>query len=108
MMARRLLVLASICAGTSASADLSMKTVLYDCLRGGQISASYVGSGTDSGVILLVEGQQIALPSARTGSGARYVSDETGYVWHTKGDDAFLAWIGDGEAQETLTSCRVK
>lgn len=108
MSLARLLALGLVCAAHVAQAQLPLVTVHYACARGGAITATYVGEGAQAGVVLLVEGRQIALPVARAASGVRYTADEQGYVWHMKGQGALLAWIDDVGAQSILTDCTIR
>ncbi len=98
---------------TPALADLDLKTVRYLCDRGVEIPAAYVNDGQGGSVVVLnVEGQQIALVSEETGSGARYgwPSGGSHYIWCSQGDEAMLLWRDGSEDTETdlLGGCRAQ
>ena len=97
-----------------AKAELAMQSLTYICDRGVQMYATYVNASEGSAAILQVEGRQVAMELAISGSGARYAeaTDETGgstgYIWWTKGDEAFLQWQSSAttEAVTILDNCR--
>ncbi len=105
-------MLAAVPAG--AKAELAMNSRTYVCDRGVQVYATYVNASDGSAAVVQVEGRQVAMELAISGSGARYAeaTDETagstGYVWWTKGDEAFLQWqpSGTSDAVTILDSCR--
>lgn len=96
----------------SAFSAPSMQTLQYECERGAVVWATYVNADEGSFAIIHVEGQQVALKTARSASGAKYVQapDGAGYVWWTKGDEAFLAWedVPNGTDETLLSQCSAK
>lgn len=89
--------------------DTHVFQAVYECARGVMIPATYVN--TDAGTslaVLQIEGRQVAMRDAPTGSGARYVSidEQVGYRWYTKGDEAFLAYLAADDAAEEETLLR--
>ncbi|TQS72556.1 lysozyme inhibitor [Rhodobacteraceae bacterium] len=82
-------------------------TARYTCARGASVSAAYINSVEPQLAVIVVEGQQVVLQSGPTGSGARYTAGETGYIWHTKGTGAFLAWNDEAGIETVLaTDCQ--
>ncbi len=71
----------------------------YHCQGGATVSAAYLNPpGGDSYAVVLHDGHLYPMKAGPTGSGVRYVSlDDAGLVWHTKGDDGFLAHDDAGE-----------
>ncbi|NIZ60765.1 hypothetical protein DL239_07230 [Sedimentitalea sp. CY04] len=87
-------------------ADTRFQEFSYGCERGATVVATYVNSESLSAVVLLVEGQTVALTAGPTGSGVRYsAGPNDGYVWHTKGDEAVLFWQDAGEQDTIYQSC---
>ena len=85
--------------------------ITFRCERGVEIPVTFVIAADGSVAVLTVEGRQIALPQAVSGSGARYAwpSDGSGYVFWTKGDEATLSWADGATSQEVTLygACRV-
>lgn len=113
-----ILVLAQTCVSPLAaqaheSAGSTASQAIYVCERGVTIPATYITTSPDGAfAVLNVEGRQVTLAIARSGSGARYVSidEEIGYRWHTKGDMAMLSYLAaDDSAEEAilLRDCRM-
>ncbi|WP_339107561.1 MliC family protein [Thioclava sp. GXIMD4216] len=90
----------------AAKAEDLPQPVRYHCDRQSEISAVYVNTVAPPLVVLWAEGHQVVLPSGPTGSGARYAL-ERGYVWHTKGSEAFLAWQDD-RGERVLSQCKAQ
>ncbi len=86
-----------------------MDTLKYGCDRGATVWATYVNGTDGSFAVISVEGQQVALSQAMSASGVRYVQnpDAAGYVWWTKGDEAFLTWedVPNGTDETLLSQC---
>lgn len=82
-------------------------TARYTCARGARISAAYINDIEPQLAVITVEGQQVVLQAGPTGSGARYTTGATGYIWHTKGTGAFLAWNDEAGVETVLaTDCQ--
>lgn len=85
-----------------AVAAQEVVSATYMCDRGARVSAAYINALSPQLVVLAIEGQQVVLTAARSGSGARYQSEsDAGYVWITKGAEAIAFWR-TGEGGETL------
>ena len=101
--------LALVLFAAPAAAEVELLTYRYQCERGVEVPVTYVNSADGSAVVLNVEGRQISLLQAMSGSGARYEwpSDGSGYVWWSKGDGAMLLWHdAAGEETTLLKECR--
>ena len=87
----------------------SIQTVQYQCDRGAAVSATYLNVADQSFAVIFVEGQQVGLANVISASGAKYAQtpDGAGYVWWTKGDEAFLAWddVPNGSEETLLSQC---
>ncbi|UWQ13451.1 MliC family protein [Aliiroseovarius sp. M344] len=87
----------------------SIQTVQYQCDRGAVVSATYLNAADQSFAVIFVEGQQLGLAHVISASGAKYAQtpDGAGYVWWTKGDEAFLAWddVPNGSEETLLSQC---
>ena len=73
------------------------ETVAYRCDGGAALAVAYINPpGGDSYAVVLHDGRLIPTKAGPTGSGVRYLSlDGSGLVWHTKGDEGFLARDAD-------------
>lgn len=104
------LVLAT--AVTPAWSSDALMTVQYVCEREAVVTATYVNSADASFVVVSVEGQQVGLTQVQSASGAKYAqaTDGQGYIWWTKGDEAFLAWgiAQSGEDETLLSQCKAR
>jgi membrane-bound inhibitor of C-type lysozyme len=69
----------------------------YSCAGGARLAVAYINPpGGDSYAVVAWDGRAIPMKAGPTGSGVRYVSlDDTGLVWHVKGDEGFLARDAD-------------
>jgi membrane-bound inhibitor of C-type lysozyme len=66
----------------------------YGCAGGTALQVAYINPpGGESYAVVAYDGRLIPMKSGPTGSGVRYVSlaGPEALVWHTKGDDGFLA-----------------
>ncbi|MCK8464822.1 MliC family protein [Aliiroseovarius sp. S1339] len=90
----------------------SLQTVHYACERGAIVAATYVNSADASFAVVSVEGQQVGLTQIQSASGAKYTQDAdgVGYIWWTKGDEAFLTWgnAQSGEDETLLSQCKAR
>ncbi len=84
-------------------------SLTYQCQGGGTVSAAYINPPDgDSYAVVLHDGHLYPMKAGPTGSGVRYVSlDDAALVWHTKGNDGFLA---HDDADETMIAgdCSVR
>ena len=73
------------------------QTVTYGCDGGATLAVAYIiPPGGESYAVVLHDGQLIPMKAGPTGSGVRYLSlDDSGLVWHSKGDEGFLARDAD-------------
>lgn len=87
---------------------------VYVCERGAVIPVAYINAeGGDSYAVAVIEGRQVAMRLAPSGSGARYVSidEQESYRWHSKGDEAILSFLAaDHTAEEEvlLMDCKTQ
>ncbi|WP_424944010.1 MliC family protein [Aliiroseovarius crassostreae] len=89
---------------------------VYDCARGAVVQATYMNAGDASYAVVLVEGRQVGMDRVQSASGAKYAQiqedgkDAAGYVWWTKGDEAFLLWVDPdtGTDDMILTGCKAR
>jgi membrane-bound inhibitor of C-type lysozyme len=65
----------------------------YRCDGGGSLAAAYLNPpGGDSYAVVVWDGRMTPMKAGLTGSGVRYLAlDGSDLVWHTKGDEGFLA-----------------
>lgn len=86
----------------------------YVCERGATIPVTYINAKDgDSFAVAVIEGRQVAMAIAPSGSGARYVAvnEQESYRWHIKGDEGTLSFLeADHEAEERtlLAECKVQ
>ena len=74
------------------------QALTYDCEGGSALQVAYINPpGGESYAVVAYGGQLIPMKSGPTGSGVRYVSLglPEALVWHTKGDQGFLARDAD-------------
>lgn len=99
-------------AGAAAAADITLPTdaasvdrieAAYDCRKAGKITVLYVNAGSDSLAVVPVEGGRRIFVTVLSGSGARYASGP--YVWWTKGRDASLYDVRDGDDAPAIDTC---
>ncbi len=70
----------------------------YECQGGKTVRAAYINPPDgDSYSVVDFEGRLIPMKAGPTGSGVRYLSlgEPEALIWHTKGDEAFLARDAD-------------
>lgn len=77
------------------------KTATYECERGARVLATF----TTEGVVLMVEGQQVALGQLRSGSGVRFGNTGTSYIWWIKGKSATLDWVAGDNSIRIYDAC---
>ncbi|MCG5261076.1 MliC family protein [Cupriavidus gilardii] len=82
-------------------------TVHYRCDEGKQLTARYFNSPDNQIAILRLDGKPLLFVTVLSASGARYAHGQ--YVWWTKGDDAMLQDITQGEhAPPTYANCHAQ
>ncbi|RFC67186.1 hypothetical protein DY251_12965 [Mesorhizobium denitrificans] len=99
----RIAVLAGVMAVSAAEAasvsldlpgDATSETVNYDC--GGQkIAATYINAGDNSLAVLKMGDRVVVTVAVLAASGAKYAGQEL--IWWTKGDEATLYDLHNGE-----------
>ena len=90
-------------AAAPAFAEPDILSVVYSCERGVTIPVTYVNGADGSVAVLQVEGRQIALPLAKSASGARFAREQvSGYDWWNKGQGATLAWFDADKGEEVF------
>jgi membrane-bound inhibitor of C-type lysozyme len=69
----------------------------YVCAGGASLAVAYINPPAgESYAVVAHDGALIPMKAGPTGSGVRYLSlDGSGLVWHTKGDEGFLAHDAD-------------
>ncbi|OCX67148.1 hypothetical protein BFP70_03025 [Thioclava sp. SK-1] len=94
----------------AAQEGVTIDTRVYHCEAGAQVQATYVNGITPAVAVIVIHGQQIALRTVPSGSGAFYAQhvvagDPSGYLWITKGDEAALEWRGKADQRPLLLGC---
>ncbi len=100
---------AAVCVAlwATGAAAQAFRSANYTCDNGAAVMAHYLGQGEGATVLMLVDGQQMALYAQPSASGVRYVEAGTGAVrvWFTKDSQAmWMARAADG-AEEVLARC---
>ncbi len=108
-MMRRARVTAAVCLMTAAaplSAETGVIVTEYACERSVTLPVVFINPSDGPGLaVMTYEGRMIAMRSAPTGSGVRYVSldEQVGYRLYTKGDEAMVAFLAaDHTASEQM------
>lgn len=101
-------VLAAL-ATAPATAQEAALTRTYHCDAGAVLRVAYLNPDPDTSLAVVdYAGHLVPMRAGPTGSGVRYqaIDPASGLIWHSKGDDGFLA-RATGSAQETLVdNCR--
>ena len=98
-------------AGEAAQREIG--PIAYACTSGRTIIATYI-NGETSGARLVFDGRTFALYAVRSGSGARYATEQGlkpdhGLQWWIKGDDATLSEMVMDDAAppaKVIDTCR--
>jgi membrane-bound inhibitor of C-type lysozyme len=95
-----------------ASTPAEIIQEVYVCERGAVIPVTYIHAD-DGYAVATIEGRQVAMARAVSGSGALYVStnEQESYRWHSQGDEAVLSFLeADHTAEEEilLTDCQIQ
>jgi membrane-bound inhibitor of C-type lysozyme len=80
----------------------------YLCAGGAVLQVAYLNPPDLPGFAVVAHaGVLVPMQAGPTGSGVRYLAlDGSGLVWHSKGDEGFLAGDGDDEQETLLADCR--
>ncbi len=82
-------------------------TVRYRCDEGKQLTARYFNSPDNQIAILRLDGKPLLFVTVLSASGARYAHGQ--HVWWTRGDDAMLQDITQGEnAPPVYANCHAQ
>ena len=102
-------VLAALALPAAALAQTAPEGLVrhYTCAGGAHLAAAYINPPEGgSYAVVVFDGQMTPMKAGPTGSGVRYVSlTAPALVWHTKGDEGFLAHDDAGETM-IATDCR--
>lgn len=102
---------------THAAEDAEPAQVIqstYVCERGATIPVTYINvKSGESFAVAEIEGRQVTMAIAPSGSGARYVAvnEQESYRWRIKGNEGTLSFLEAGhEAEERtlLAECKVQ
>jgi len=95
----------SITIGADGSTDLQRHVVVYDCEVGDPITVQYINAAPNFLAILPVPDQTepLVMAAVLSASGVRYAAGQ--YVWSTKGVDATLIDITEGEDVDPINTC---
>ena len=89
--------------GLSISGDAERKLVRYDCEGAESFDVEYINAAPNFLAFVPVDGQTYLMTSVIAASGARYAA--ANYVWWSKGTDAELYDISQGEDAPAILSC---
>ena len=82
--------------------------VVFTCERGVTVPVSYVSTPQGEGfAVVQIDGQQVAMIQAVSGSGIRYrsIDPERPYEMHGKGRDGLFGFGPEGQTEDLLTAC---
>jgi len=94
---------ASLTLTLDSSGDIERKLALYQCDEGQALAVQYINAAPNFLAIVPVDGQNHVFAAALSASGARYVSGP--YEWWSKGGDATLRDLTQGEDAAPLAQC---
>jgi membrane-bound inhibitor of C-type lysozyme len=89
--------------GLTITGDAERKLTRYDCEGADSFDVEYVNAAPNFLALLPVDGQTYLFASVIAASGARYASGQ--YVWWTKGPDAELYDVSQGEDAPAIFTC---
>ncbi|WP_029005681.1 MliC family protein [Azorhizobium doebereinerae] len=78
----------------------------YTCPAGAQLTVAYITAGDSALAIVPVDGKPLIFANVLAASGARYAAGA--YVWWTKGPDAALYDLRQGEGAPPVMTCQEK
>ncbi|WP_109577680.1 MliC family protein [Aminobacter sp. AP02] len=84
------------------NAAVDRQAVSYKC-GDRDIKAEYINAGSNSLAVLTMGDETVVAVTVLSGSGAKYAGQQ--YVWWTKGDNADLYDLTEGEDAPPLHSC---
>jgi membrane-bound inhibitor of C-type lysozyme len=121
MITKRVLAAFAVFAGTAVPAmaaqtsvsitlgneggDLERRVIVYDCEVGDPISVQYINAAPNFLAILPVPDQTepLVFAAVLSASGVRYAAGQ--FIWSTKGVDATLTDITEGEDADPINTC---
>ena len=89
--------------GLSISGDAERKLVRYDCEGAESFDVEYINAAPNFLAFVPYDGQTYLMTSVLAASGARYAA--ANYVWWSKGTDAELYDITQGDDAAPILSC---
>ena len=89
--------------GLSISGDAERKLVRYDCEGAESFDVEYINAAPNFLAFVPYDGQTYLMTSVVAASGARYAA--ANYVWWSKGTDAELYDITQGDDAAPILSC---
>jgi membrane-bound inhibitor of C-type lysozyme len=89
--------------GLSINGDAERKLVRYDCQDAVSFDVEYVNAAPNFLAFVPVDGATYLMSSVIAASGARYAAGQ--YVWWSKGTDAELYDISQGEDAAAILTC---
>lgn len=89
--------------GLSIAGDAERKLVRYDCQDAVSFDVEYVNAAPNFLAFVPVDGATYLMSSVIAGSGARYAAGQ--YVWWSKGTDAELYDVSQGEDAAAILTC---
>lgn len=104
----RYLAPAFLCLAAPAAAQDAL-AITYLCDGDAVLQVAYLNPADGPSLaVVAYAGRLIPMQAGPTGSGVRYIAfdEESGYVWHSKGDEGFLAIDAGGQENVLLGNCR--
>ena len=83
-----------VMAPSAESANTKTFKARFACSSDRSIDATFIDGKRSSVNLVLSDGRRLALPHARSGSGARYATDDQSVVFWNKGNTAFVEESG--------------
>jgi len=89
----------------SAEQDFERRTVTYDCGAEAVLTVTYLNAAPNFLAIVPIEGetQPLVFAAVQSDSGARYAAGP--WVWESRGPDASLFDIAEGEDAPAVLTC---
>lgn len=87
----------------SLDAPVERSSVAYACRGAAPMTVEYVNAGDNSLALVPVDGRTLVFVATLAASGVRYASGP--YVWWTKGDEASLSDLRNGEDADPIATC---
>lgn len=89
--------------GIDIAGDAERRLVRYDCEGADSFDVEYINAAPNFLAFVPVDGQTYLMTSVIAASGARYAA--ANYVWWSKGPDAELYDVSQGEDAAPILSC---